>query len=175
MHGVRPNGSAYEPHHIVAGDGPLQPAGNGSAAKVPIPFYTREQIAVAAGTEAGGLAGSTAGATAGKEAGYAAGVEAGEEAGQAVAANSSIPRHEVEAAAYKAGFEAGKAEGAAVTALVKIDNSTIPKASNASSPPPKARKSKGGVAVFGRRLFAKASRRPRKPKPRHVSRARRKS
>jgi hypothetical protein len=132
MHGVRPNGSNYEPHHIVAGDGPLQSVGEGTPAKIPIPAVpppTRQEIAVGAGTEAGGLAGATAGAAAGKEAGFDAGTAAGEEAGMAVAANTSIPRHEVEAAAYKAGFEAGKAEGSSVTALVNVNSSTtVPKA-----------------------------------------------
>merc|ERR1719460_1942124 len=118
LHAVRRNGSAYEDHHILAGDGPLQSAGKGSAGPATIPAVpppTRHELAVDAGVEAGGLAGATAGAAAGKEAGEKAGVAAGEDVGVAIAENKTIPRSEVEAAAYKAGFEAGQAVGSKVT------------------------------------------------------------
>jgi len=123
LHAVRRNGSAYEDHHILAGDGPLQSAGKGSAGPATIPAVpppTRHELAVDAGVEAGGLAGATAGAAAGKAAGEKAGMAAGEEVGVAIAENKTIPRSEVEAAAYKAGFEAGQAEGSKVTAVASL-------------------------------------------------------
>jgi hypothetical protein len=119
LHGVRQNGSAYEDHHILAGDGPLQSAGKGSSGPATIPAVpppTRHELAVEAGMEAGGLAGATAGAAAGKEAGMAAGTAAGEDVGMAIAKNKTIPKSEVEAAAYKAGFEAGQQAGTGVVA-----------------------------------------------------------
>merc|ERR1719174_1180029 len=63
LHAVRRNGSAYEDHHILAGDGPLQSVGQGSAGPATIPAVpppTRHELAVEAGKEAGGLAGATA-------------------------------------------------------------------------------------------------------------------
>merc|ERR1719238_1867006 len=88
MHAVRKNGSAYEDHHILAGDGPLQAVGKGSAGPATIPAVpppTRHELAVGAGVEAGGLAGATAGAAAGKAAGEKAGIAAGEEVGISIA------------------------------------------------------------------------------------------
>lgn len=126
MHGVRQNGSAYEDHHILQGDGPLSSAGTGSPASEDLPAVppkTREQLAVGAATEAGAAAGASAGAAAGETAGEEAGHAAGKEVGLDVAANTNITRKAVEAAAYKAGFDAGKDAGAAVVkqeALVKI-------------------------------------------------------
>lgn len=119
MHAVRKNGSAYEDHHILQGDGPLQAVGKGSAGPATIPAVpppTRHEIAVAAGTEAGGLAGATAGAAAGREAGKEAGTAAGKDVAISIAENKTVPRSEVEAAAYKAGFEAGQAAGTSVVA-----------------------------------------------------------
>jgi len=119
MHAVRQNGSAYEDHHILQGDGPLQSVGKGKAGPATIPAVpppTRHELAVSAGTEAGGLAGATAGAAAGREAGQEAGVAAGKEVAISIAENKTVPRSEVEAAAYKAGFEAGQQAGASVVA-----------------------------------------------------------
>jgi hypothetical protein len=119
MHAVRKNGSAYEDHHILAGDGPLQSVGKGSSGPATIPAVpppTRHELAVDAGKEAGGLAGATAGAAAGKEAGQVAGTAAGEDVAIKIAENKTIPKTEVEAAAYKAGFEAGQAAGSSVVA-----------------------------------------------------------
>jgi hypothetical protein len=119
MHAVRQNGSAYEDHHILAGDGPLQAVGKGKAGPATIPAVpppTRHELAVDAGKEAGGLAGATAGAAAGKEAGMEAGTAAGEDVAVSIAENKTIPKSEVEAAAYKAGFEAGQVAGSSVVA-----------------------------------------------------------
>jgi len=119
MHAVRQNGSAYEDHHILAGDGPLQSVGKGKAGPATIPAVpppTRHELAIDAGKEAGGLAGATAGAAAGKEAGMKAGTAAGEDVAVSIAENKTIPKSEVEAAAYKAGFEAGQAAGSSVVA-----------------------------------------------------------
>merc|ERR1719482_2371722 len=103
MHAVRQNGSAYEDHHILAGDGPLQAVGKGSSGPATIPAVpppTRHELAVDAGMEAG----------------MAAGTAAGEDVGMAIAKNKTIPKSEVEAAAYKAGFEAGQQAGTGVVA-----------------------------------------------------------
>jgi hypothetical protein len=132
MHGVRRNGSAYEEHHILQGDGPLSSAGTGTPAEKDLPAVpppTREELAVGAATEAGALAGATAGAAAGENAGEAAGHAAGKEVGLDIAKNDTMPRESVEAAAYKAGFEAGKSAGGAVVkdvkqALVRVHAST---------------------------------------------------
>jgi hypothetical protein len=123
MHAVRKNGSAYEDHHILQGDGPLQSVGKGKAGtdKIPaVPPPTRHELAIDAGTEAGALAGATAGAAAGKEAGEKAGTAAGEDVAVAIAENKTIPRSEVEAAAYKAGFEAGQQAGSKVTVAASL-------------------------------------------------------
>lgn len=130
MHGVRRNGSAYEDHHILQGDGPLSSAGVGTPAKEDLPAVpppTREELAVGAATEAGAMAGATAGAAVGEAAGKAAGHAAGEEVGLDIAANKTVPREAVESAAYKAGFDAGKKAGSKVTsALVRLHATSKP-------------------------------------------------
>jgi len=133
IHGVRRNGSAYEDHHILQGDGPLSSAGKGTPAEKDLPAFTREQLAVGAATEAGSLAGGAAGAEAGKAAGEDAGHAAGKEVGLDIAANKTVPREAIESAAYKAGFDAGQEAGAKVVAssLVRVASTTVKRVSDA--------------------------------------------
>jgi len=132
IHGVRRNGSAYEDHHILQGDGPLSAAGKGTPAEKDLPAFTREQLAVGAATEAGALAGATAGAEVGKEAGEEAGHAAGKEVGLDIAANKTVPREAIESAAYKAGFDAGQEAGAKVTSsLVRVASTTVKRVADA--------------------------------------------
>jgi hypothetical protein len=137
LHGVRRNGSAYEDHHILQGDGPLSSAGKGTPAEKDLPAFTREQLAVGAATEAGKLAGGTAGSEAGKAAGEDAGHAAGKEVGLDIAANKTVPREAIESAAYKAGFDAGKEAGADVvtkevtSSLVRVASTTVKRVADA--------------------------------------------
>jgi hypothetical protein len=169
MHAVRQNGSAYEDHHILAGDGPLQAVGKGKAGPATIPAVpppTRHELAVDAGKEAGGLAGATAGAAAGKEAGMEAGTAAGEDVAVSIAENKTIPKSEVEAAAYKAGFEAGQVAGSSVVASLvaktvgKLVTGVTPKAvekvATAVTPKPVEKRATGVTPKPNPTLLGKA-------------------